>query len=337
MRIERKLLKKSNLILGIESSCDDTSVAVVKDGKEVLSNVISSQDKIHGEYGGVFPELAAREHIKNILPVYNEALNKANVSLDDIDHIAVTYGPGLIGSLLVGLSFAKGLALSQGLKLIPVHHIEGHIYSAFIENNVTLPAIALIVSGGHTSLIYCDENHNFKEVGSTLDDAVGETYDKVARMLDLGFPGGPMVDRLAQEGRDDLFNINSSVKGLDFSFSGFKTYMYNYISKNKDLKKEDVCASFQKSVVKVLMKKLRQSLESHNCRSVILGGGVAANSLLRKELSLLEEEGMKIYMPSKKLCLDNAAMIAAAGYQYMKMGKTILNKRAISRIKVGNN
>lgn len=335
-KMRRRLkLGRESLILGVESSCDDTSVSVLRNGREILSNVVSSQDYFHGGYGGVFPEMAAREHIKNIEPTFREAIGIANVKQEEITAIAVTYGPGLIGSLVVGLSFAKGLSLSSGIPLVPVHHLEGHIYASFIDNNVELPAIALIASGGHTSLIYCDENHQFSEIGATLDDAVGEAYDKVARMLNLGFPGGPIVDKLSQYGNDSIFKISSSVQGLNFSFSGPKSMVYRYIENNKGAKKEDICASFQKGVINILVDRVVKASDQYGVKSIILGGGVAANSLLREKMEQLRRSGKRVYIPAMKLCLDNGAMIAAAAYHHILNGKSIGNRYAISREKIG--
>lgn len=220
------------IILGIESSCDETSIAVIKDGKEILSNNISSQIQIHKEYGGVVPEIASRQHIKNIASVLDESLAEANISLDDVDYIAVTYAPGLIGALLVGVSFAKALAYSRNIPLIPVHHIKGHIYANFLEHDIVLPCIALVVSGGHTNIVYVDENHKFENMGATLDDAVGESCDKVARVLGLGYPGGPIIDKLYYQGDRTYLKITKpKVDKYDFSFSGIKTAVINFHNK----------------------------------------------------------------------------------------------------------
>ena len=249
------------LILGIESSCDETSIAVIRDGKEILSNNISSQIDIHKEYGGVVPEIASRQHIKNIAAILEESLEEAKVTLDDIDYIAVTYAPGLIGALLVGVSFAKGLSYAHNIPLVPVHHIRGHIYANFVENNVELPCIALVVSGGHTNIIHIDRNHNFLNMGGTLDDAVGESYDKVSRVLGMGYPGGPVVDRMYYKGNPDFLKITEpKVDGYNFSFSGVKTAVINYVNKmnmkKEYFKPEDLAASFQGTVVNILCKKV---------------------------------------------------------------------------------
>ena len=271
------------VILGIESSCDETSIAILKDGKEILSNKISSQIEIHKEYGGVVPEIASRQHIKNIAAILDEALEEAKITLDDIDYIAVTYAPGLIGALLVGVSFAKGLSYAHDIPIIPVHHIKGHMYANFLEHDIELPCIALVVSGGHTNIVYMDENHKFTNMGGTLDDAVGESCDKVARVLGLGYPGGPIVDKMYYLGDRNFLQITEPKVGeYDFSFSGIKTAVINFVNK-------------------------------------ILAGGVAANSLLRSQLTEQGAKlGIKVYYPSMKLCTDNAAMIAEAAYYKLK-------------------
>ena len=315
------------LILAIETSCDETSIAVLKDGKEILSNIISSQIEIHKEFGGVVPEIASRHHIKNIAAILDEALEEAKVTMEEIDYIAVTYAPGLIGALLVGISFAKGLAYSYKKPLIPVHHIKGHIYANFIEHEITLPAITLVVSGGHTNIVYVDENHNFTNLGGTLDDAVGESYDKVARVLGLGYPGGPVVDKLAHTGDSEAIPFKEAKVGeYDFSFSGLKTAVINFVNqkrmKEEEINVPDLTASFQGSVVKVLVKKTIKAALDKNCKTVLIAGGVAANKALRRTL---EEEALKkdikVYYPSMVLCTDNGAMIAAAAYYKLKHHK----------------
>ena len=314
------------LILGIESSCDETSIAIVRDGKEILSNNISSQIEIHKEYGGVVPEIASRQHIKNIAAILEESLEEAGVTLDDIDYIAVTYAPGLIGALLVGLSFAKGLSYGRNIPLIPVHHIRGHIYANFVEEDIELPCIALVVSGGHTNIIHIDEKHKFTNLGGTLDDAVGETMDKVARVLGIGYPGGPVIDKMYYEGNPDFLKIpEPKVSKYDFSFSGVKTNVINYVNKMKmkgeEFKREDLAASLQKTVVNILCKKVLAACEEKQVKQIIIAGGVAANSLLRSELKKRgKEKGIKVNYPSMKLCTDNGAMIAVAGYYKIKKG-----------------
>lgn len=319
------------IILGIETSCDETSIAVVKDGKEILSNIISSQIDIHKEYGGVVPEIASRHHIKNITTILNESLEEAKVKIEDIDYIAVTYAPGLIGALLVGISFAKGLAYGYNKELIPVHHIKGHIYSNFIENDIELPCIALVVSGGHTNIVYIDKDHNFINLGGTLDDAVGESYDKVARVMGIGYPGGPIVDKLYYEGDINSLKIpEPKVEGYNFSFSGIKTAVINAVNKAKmkgeNYEAKDLAASFQEKVVDILCKKTIQAAVDKKVKQIVIAGGVAANSLLRERLKKRAEKlGIKVNYPSLKLCTDNGAMIATAGYYKIKTGKKVDN------------
>lgn len=315
-------------ILGIETSCDETSVAVIEDGKKILSNIISSQIKIHREYGGVVPEIASRHHIKNIMTIVQESLDEARLKLTEIDYIAVTYAPGLIGALLVGISTAKALSYGADIPLVPVHHLKGHIYSNFLEYNIELPAIVLIVSGGHTNIVYMDEKHMFTNLGETLDDAVGEAFDKVGRVLNLQYPGGPEIDKLYYKGDPNSIKmVKPKVQGeYDFSFSGVKTSVINYVNqkkmKNEEISKENLAASFQKNVVDILCEKTIKAAKDKKVKTILIAGGVAANSLLRK---VLEEragnEGIKVYYPSLKLCTDNGAMIAAAAYYKIKNGK----------------
>lgn len=315
------------IILGIESSCDETSIAVVKDGKEILSNNISSQIAIHKEYGGVVPEIASRQHIKNIATVLEESLTEAKITLDDVDYIAVTYAPGLIGALLVGISFAKGLSYAKNIPIVPVHHIKGHMYANFLEHDVTLPCISLVVSGGHTNIIHIDEEHNFTNIGETLDDAVGESCDKVARVLGLGYPGGPLIDKMYYQGNRNFLKITKpKVSKYDFSFSGIKTAIINYDNqmkmKNEEYKKEDLAASFLGTVVDILCEKTLAAAIEKNVKTIMIAGGVAANSLLRSQLTKqAEENGIKVIYPSMKLCTDNAAMIAEAAYYKLKNSK----------------
>lgn len=315
-------------ILGIETSCDETSASVIEDGKVVLSNIISSQIEIHKEYGGVVPEIASRHHIKNITNIIEEALIQSGKKLTDIDYIAVTYAPGLIGALLVGISVAKGLSYSSKIPLIPVHHLKGHIYSNFIEYNIVLPAIALIVSGGHTNIVYMDENHKFEGMGQTLDDAVGESYDKIARVMGIGYPGGPIIDKLAKNGNSKFLKIpKPQVDGeFDFSFSGIKTSVINFINKSRmkeeEFKIEDLAASFQTGVVEMLVEKTIKAAEKKGVKTIIIAGGVAANSFLREKMrEEAEKKGIDVYYPSMALCTDNGAMIAAAAYYKLKYNK----------------
>lgn len=312
-------------ILAFETSCDETSVAVVENGKNVLSNIISSQIDIHKEYGGVVPEIASRHHIENILPVFNEAMEKAECTLKDIDYIAVTNTPGLIGSLLVGLMFAKSLSYSNDIPIIPVNHIDGHIFSSFIENDIKLPAISLVVSGGHTNLYYINENLETELIGETLDDAVGESYDKVARILDLPYPGGPEIEKISTFGEDTLKIKKPDVDNFDFSFSGIKTYVTNFVNrekmKNHKINKEDIAKSFQETVVKVLYDKVIKALAEKKVKTVLVAGGVSANKRLREKFKELPEN-VEIHFPKFEYCTDNGAMIGAAAYYKLKNKKS---------------
>jgi len=328
------------LILGIDTSCDDTSAAVVKDRK-ILSNIVSSQIKIHTKYGGIVPEIASRKHIEWIMDVTENALIKADVTLKDIDLVSVCHGPGLIGSLLVGLCFAKSLSYASKKPLIGINHLEGHIHAIFLEKDYPeFPFLTLIVSGGHTSLYRVNDLNSYKELGRTRDDAAGEAYDKVSKMLGLGYPGGPVIDALAKEGNPDKYNLprpylNGS---LDFSFSGLKTAVKVLLMK-LDIKgknvaedvKKDIAASFQASVVDVLIEKIKWVVSSERLNRVVITGGVAANSELRRRAQMLKEEGIEVYLPSKQLCTDNAAMIAVSGYHRFLRGESsdlFLNARA---------
>ena len=314
-------------ILAFETSCDETSVAIVENGKNVLSNIVSSQINIHKEYGGVVPEIASRHHIENILPVLDEAMEKADCQLKDIDYIAVTNTPGLIGSLLVGLMFAKSLSYANKIPLIPVNHIEGHIFSNFIENDIELPAISLIVSGGHTDLYYIEERNGKIVVdllGETLDDAVGESYDKIARILELPYPGGPEIEKISPGGKNILNIKKPNVEGYNFSFSGIKTYVTNYINKEKmkgnNINKEDIAKSFQEIVVEVLYDKVLKAVNKKSVNTLLVAGGVSANKRLRKKFEELPEN-MKVYFPKMEYCTDNGAMIGAAAYYKLKNEK----------------
>lgn len=315
------------IILGIETSCDETSIAIVRDGKEILSNKISSQIEIHKEYGGVVPEIASRHHIKNIATILEESLEEAGITLEEIDYIAVTYAPGLIGALLVGVSFAKGLSYGLDIPIIPVHHIKAHIYGNFIEHKVELPCIALVVSGGHTNIVYMDEKHNFVNMGGTLDDAVGESYDKVARVMGIGYPGGPVVDKLYYRGDKEALKIpEPKVDGYNFSFSGIKTSVINAVNKAKmkgeEFKPEDLSASFQSKVVDILCKKTLLAAQDKKVKQIIIAGGVAANSLLRSELTeRAKKMNIEVKFPTLEFCTDNAAMIAEAAYYKLQYGK----------------
>jgi N6-L-threonylcarbamoyladenine synthase len=320
------------LTLGIETSCDETAAAVLRDDK-VLSNVVSSQINLHKKYGGVVPELASREHLKNLMPIIQQALDQAKVSLKDINLIAVTYTPGLIGALLVGVSAAKAIAYAQGIPFIGVHHGEGHILAAHIEYpNIGYPYIALLVSGGHTALYHVKGLGEYRMLGQTRDDAAGEAYDKVSKLLGLEYPGGPVLDRLAQEGNPEAIKFpRGRLEGYDFSFSGLKTAVRNHIAlfmtKDKGidpkLNVKDVAASFQAAVVDTLVEKTLQAAIENKVDKIVVAGGVAANSLLRSKMK--EEAGKKgitLYLPGMGLCIDNAAMIGLAGYLHFKRGET---------------
>jgi N6-L-threonylcarbamoyladenine synthase len=314
------------IILAVESSCDESSVAIVKDGKEVLSHVVLSQIDIHKEFGGVVPEIASRNHVIHMTRVFDKALNDAKLQAKDIDLVAVTKGPGLIGSLLVGINAATAFAFANNKPLIGVNHLHGHIYAAGIENEIKFPALILLVSGGHTELVYMKEDMDFKLLGTTLDDAVGEAYDKVARTLGLDYPGGPIVDKLAQSGFDTyhLPRPYLDKKEYNFSFSGLKSavinIVHNHHQKGEEVRINDMCQSFQSSVLDVIIEKTRLAAINLNCKQIIVSGGVAANKGLRSRI-YKEIEGIEIIIPSIEYCTDNAAMIgAAAYYQYKKFG-----------------
>jgi N6-L-threonylcarbamoyladenine synthase len=311
------------LVLGIETSCDETAAAIVKDGKEILSNIVASQFDIHRKYGGVVPELACRRHLENIIPVIDQALVSANTSLAEIDLLAVTQGPGLIGALLVGLSTAKAIAYAYQKPLVGINHLAGHIYSAFLEYpKLPFPFLALVASGGHTELYRIDNHGEFCQLGTTLDDAAGEAFDKVAKMLGLGYPGGPVIDKYAQQGNSQAIAFprpNLNKNSLDFSFSGLKTAVSLYLKKKRpeitEAEVADIAASFQQAVVDVLVAKTLDATRQIKVNSIILVGGVACNSLLRKEMiSRCQEINIPLFYPPPPLCTDNAAMIACAAY-----------------------
>lgn len=315
------------IVLSVESSCDETSVAILKDGTEILSNIVLSQIDIHADYGGVVPEIASREHIKGITMVFEEALQKADVTKQDIDLVAVTKGPGLIGSLLVGINAAKAFAFANHIPIIGVHHIAGHIYANAIEQPLKFPLVCLVVSGGHTELILMEDHYDFQKLGETMDDAVGEAYDKVARTVGLGYPGGPIVDKLAQTGNPTYPMPNIAQKdSYDFSFSGIKSHVINLVhnihQRNEEVHVENLCASFQEAVTDVLVEKSKQAIEEYQAKMFIIAGGVAANKGLRRKISE-RIIGVEIVVPDFRYCTDNAAMIGVAGYyQYQKHKKT---------------
>ncbi len=314
------------IILAVESSCDESSVAIVKDGKEVLSHIVLSQIDIHQAFGGVVPEIASRNHVVHMTRIFEEALHQANIEPKDLDLVAVTKGPGLIGSLLVGINAATAFAYANGLPLIGVNHLHGHIYAANIEHEMKLPALALLISGGHTELIYMKDHMSFELLGTTQDDAVGEAYDKVARTLGLSYPGGPLVDKLAHEGEDTYHLPRPFLdrKEFHFSFSGLKSAVINLVhnaeQRGETINIPNMCASFQASVLDVIIEKTRLAAQTYNVKQIIVAGGVAANKGLRKRIGA-EIPGFEIIFPSMDYCTDNAAMIgAAAYYQYQKKG-----------------
>ena len=321
-------------ILGIDTSCDDTSIAVVDGGMTILSNVVASQVDIHHRYGGVVPELACRKHIEAIGPVYQAALDEAGVTLADIDILAVTRGPGLIGALLVGLSFAKSLAYASGKPLIPVNHLEGHICSAFLEApDLACPFVCLVVSGGHTDLYYCEALGSYHLLGRTRDDAAGEAFDKVSKLLGLGYPGGPVIDRLAREGDPKAVRFPRAYlekDSLDFSFSGIKTAVLHYVRKHAPKQVVDLAASFQQAVVDVLVDKTLAAARQSAAGRVVVTGGVAANSQLRRGMQMAcAEAGLRLVIPHPRLCTDNGAMIAAAAYRRFQQGDAGLDEAAL--------
>lgn len=337
--------EKDVLILAIESSCDETAAAVVKNGREVLSNIISSQIALHTLYGGVVPEIASRKHIEKINQVIEEALKQAEVTLDDIDAIGVTYGPGLVGALLVGVAEAKAISYAAKKPLIGVHHIEGHISANYIENKDLEPPFAcLVVSGGHTHLVVVEDYGKYKILGRTRDDAAGEAFDKVARAIGLGYPGGPKIDKLSKEGNPEAISfprahIAESV--YDFSFSGLKSAVLNYLNaarmKGEEVVAADVAASFQKAVTDVLVEHAMMAVKEYGFDKLAIAGGVASNSTLRKEMeAACERKHVKFYHPSPILCTDNAAMIgAAAYYEYLAGTRSGWDLNAVPNLKLG--
>lgn len=327
---------KDIITLGIESSCDETSVAVVKNGREVLSNIIDSQIKIHEKYGGVVPEIASRNHIEAISRVTKLALKEANITFDDIDAITPTYGPGLVGALLVGLSYAKALSYAIQKPLVGVNHIQGHIAANYITyKELEPPFLCLLISGGNTQLIHVKDYTEFEILGKTRDDAIGEAFDKVARVVGLGYPGGPKVDNFAKEGKAIIELPKTHIDNLDFSFSGIKTAVINLNHNKPDINKADLCASFEKTVTEMLIENTRKAIKQTDLKTLAIGGGVSANSYIRNEFLKLEQEGIKVYMPDMKLCTDNAAMIASAGYyNFIKGKRDELDLNAVPNLKL---
>jgi tRNA N6-adenosine threonylcarbamoyltransferase len=316
------------LVLGVETSCDDTAAAVLQDGQAILANVVSSQDQVHGPYGGVVPELASRQHIKNVMPIVDGALKKAGATLKDLDGMAVTYGPGLVGSLLVGLSLVKGISFRSGIPYVGVNHLEAHLLAIHLEHEVPFPYIALLASGGHT-LLYCvKEVGDYVHLGGTRDDAAGEAYDKVAKLMGLGYPGGRVVDQLAQTGNPSAVRFPRArikSKPYEFSFSGIKTAVWHYLKSRGEEdwheRRADIAASFQEAVADMLVRPTITAAKSTGVERIVLSGGVAANSRLRSKMKEeADAAGLTVFYPAPKFCTDNGAMIALAGYHRLKRG-----------------
>ena len=332
-------------ILAIESSCDETAAAVVQDGRKVLSNIISSQIEIHKLYGGVVPEIASRKHIEKVIQVVDEALKEASLTMDEIDAVAVTYGPGLVGALLVGVSAAKSIAFAYNKPLIGVHHIEGHISANYIENEeLEPPFLCLVVSGGHTNLVIVKDYGEYEVLGKTRDDAAGEAFDKVARAIGLGYPGGPKIQKISEEGTKDAIacpRAKVADNPFDLSFSGLKSSVLNYINscemKGEEINKADIAASFQEAVVDVLVSHTIEGAKQLGFKKIAMAGGVASNTVLREEMKeACERRGFKFYHPSPILCTDNAAMIGAAAYYDYKKGLiSDLTLNAVPSLKLG--
>jgi N6-L-threonylcarbamoyladenine synthase len=331
----------STMVLGIETSCDETAAALVMGGNDVISSVVSSQIEIHADFGGVVPEIASRAHLDALNPVIARAIVEAGVDDQRIDAVACTYGPGLIGALLIGVSAAKALALAWDVPFVAVNHLEAHLYSAFLEDpTLEFPLVVLLVSGGHTMLIEMQDHGQYRMLGQTIDDAAGEAFDKVARFLDLGYPGGPAIDAAALNGDPDHVRFPRAMSddpdNLDFSFSGLKTAVVNYVRKHPDVSSADVAASFQMAVVDVLVTKARRAARRVGAKGIVLGGGVAANSLLREELlGICAADGVRGFLPSRVMCTDNAAMIAATGwYRLASDGPSPLDTGAMPNLRL---
>ncbi len=331
------------ICLGIESSCDETSVAIIKNGREVLANIVSTQIPIHKKFGGVVPEIASRKHLTNIAFVVKEALDTAGLDFKDIDYIGVTYGPGLIGALLVGVAYAKSLAYALNINIVPTHHIEGHIAANYLTYpDLKPPFMALVVSGGHSHLIHVKDYTDFDIIGKTRDDAVGEAFDKVARVLGLPYPGGPKVSKLAREGEFTYNLPKTKFDNFDFSFSGIKTAVINIANKEKDkLRKADLAHSFEQTVTEELVTTCMDAMKEYGINKVVLAGGVSANLVLREKLEkAAKKNNYECYMPDLKYCTDNAAMIASAAHYNYICGKTYdikdkLDLNAIANLKIG--
>lgn len=347
MKVKFKNLSNKDkvTVLGIESSCDETSISVVVNGREVLSNVIASQIDIHTRFGGVVPEVASRNHIQAIDNVYKQALKEAGIQASEIDAVAVTYGAGLIGALFVGVSFAKSLAYSLDVPLIAVNHIRGHISANYIANkNLKPPFVCLVMSGAHTSIFKAEDYTNLKLLGQTLDDAVGEAFDKVARVIGLGYPGGPKIEKLAKEGQNNIIfkRQNSTKHSLNFSFSGIKTAVINYVNhltqKGEAINKANICASFQCLVAKELASKVITATKGSGLNTIVLAGGVSANRFLYEYIkSEAEKEGITVYAPNVILCTDNGAMIASYGYFSLMAGEGLADINLTARANISYN
>ncbi len=337
-------MNKEMIILAIETSCDETSASIIKNGREVLSNAISSQIALHEKFGGVVPEVASRMHVEKMNPIIVEALETANLTLKDVDAVAVTYGPGLVGALLVGLAEAKAIAFALDVPLIGVHHIEGHISANYIEHELKPPFLCMVVSGGHSHLVKVLDYGSYEILGRTRDDAVGEAFDKVARSIGLGYPGGPKIDKLAKEGNGEAIDFPRSYLeegSYDFSFSGIKSAVLNYLNKMKmkdePINPADVAASFQEAVVEVIVNKTMMAAKNEGIKDIAMAGGVASNSRLRAVMrQAAEDNGYNLYYPSPVYCTDNAAMIGVAGYYDYQNGiQHDMTLNAVSNLQLG--
>lgn len=333
------VIDESSVILAIETSCDETAAAVVLGGRDVLSSVVSTQIDLHAEFGGVVPEIASRAHLEVLNPVIARAIDESGLDASRIDAVAATHGPGLIGALLIGVSAAKALSLAWNVPYIGVNHMEAHLYAGLLEDpTLDMPLVVLLVSGGHTMLVEMQDHGRYRLLGRTIDDAAGEAFDKVARFLGLGYPGGPAIDALAREGDPSAIDFPRAMmhEGLDFSFSGLKTSVVNHVRKHPDVSTADVAASFQEAVVDVLVAKTRRAVETVDAKGVVLGGGVAANSVLRERFAAMATEiGRRCSLPSRAMCTDNAAMIGAAAWHRLRSdGPTSLDTGAFPNLRL---